>query len=72
MSAITSSLDALGALQVDVDLGGVDALGMLVEFGPAGAAPDRCHLRHLADQALGDQPEAVALGQRDAGVVVRG
>ena len=56
-------------LQVDVDLGRVDALGMLVHLGPAGAASDRRHLGHLADEAFGDEAEAVALGERDAGVV---
>ena len=32
----------------------VHAFGMLIEFGPAGAATDCLHLRHLADQALGN------------------
>jgi hypothetical protein len=52
-------------LERDLDLGGVDTLGMLVELGAAGAAADALHLRHLHDQALGDEPDPVALGQRD-------
>jgi hypothetical protein len=44
------------------------ALGMFIEFRPAGAPPDALHLRHIHDQAFGDQPDPVALGQRNAGV----
>ena len=61
-------LGAAAGLQIDVDLGGMHAFGMLVEFGAAGAAADELHLRHLQDQLLGDQADAVALGQRDAGI----
>ena len=55
-------------VEIDVDLGGMDAFGMLVEFGAAGAAADQLDLRHLHDQPLGDQPDAVAFRQRDAGI----
>ena len=41
MSAMISALRAAAGLQVDLDLGGMDALGMLVELGPARAAGDR-------------------------------
>ena len=42
-----------------------DALGMLVELGPARAAPDRGDLGDLQEQALGDQADPIALGERD-------
>ena len=47
MSAMISFFGAADGLQIDIDLGGVHAFGMLVEFGAAGAAADRLHLRHL-------------------------
>jgi hypothetical protein len=37
----------------------VDAFGVLVELGAAGAPPDRVHLRHLHDEALGDEAETM-------------
>ena len=46
----------------------MDAFGMLVELGASGAAPHRSHLRHVEDQAFGDETHAVGFGQRDAGV----
>ena len=57
---------AARALQVDVDLRRVHAFGVLVELGAPGAAADGLHLRHLQDQALGDEPDAIGLGKRDA------
>ena len=66
MSATISSLRRAARLQVDFDLGGVHAFGVLVELGAAGAPADGLHLRHLEDQALGDQADAVGLGERDA------
>ena len=64
-------LAALRAGQIDVDLGVVDALGVLIELGAAGAPAEALHLGNLHDQPLGDGAEAVGLGQRDAGVVLQ-
>ena len=64
-------LRARRAREVDVDLAVVDALGMLVELGAAGAAADRFDLRHLREQPLGQQAEPVRLGQRNAGIVLK-
>jgi hypothetical protein len=47
----------------------VDPLGVLVELRAPGAATDGHHLRHVRDEPLGDEAEAVALGQRDPGLV---
>ena len=44
----------------------MNALGMLVEFGAAGAPADRLHLRHLHDQSLGDGADAVRFRERNA------
>ena len=41
-------------LHVDLDIGGVDALGMLVELGPPGAPRHLPHLRHAQQQPFGD------------------
>ena len=49
------------------DLVGVHAFRVLVELGPAGAAADVAHLRHLHDQPLGHGAEARALVEADAG-----
>ena len=49
----------------------MDALGMLVELGAAGAPADRLHLRHVEHEPLGDQPDAVGFGKRDARVEQR-
>ncbi len=59
---------ATTGFEVDLDLGGVHALGMLVEFGAAGAAADDLHLGHLEHQPLGDQADAIRFGERDAGI----
>ena len=57
---------AARALQIDVDLGRMHALGVLVELGAPRAAADGLHLRHLQDQPLGDQPDPIGFGERDA------
>ena len=61
-------LRAAFGVKIDIDLGGVHALGMLVEFGTARAASDRLYLRDLHDQPLGDEPDPMALRQRDPGI----
>ncbi len=59
---------AIRGLQVDVDLGGVHAFGVLVELGAPGAAADLLHLGHLGDEPLGDRAHAVRFGERGARV----
>ena len=59
------------AREVDVDLAVMDALGVLVELGAAGAAPDRFDLRHLREQALGDEPEPMQFRERNARIVLK-
>ncbi len=54
--------------QVDIELAVVDALGVLVELGAAGAAADRAHLRHVGDNLLGEAADAIGFGQADAGL----
>ncbi len=49
--------------QVHVDLGRVHAFGMFVHLGAAGAASHLGHPGHFADEALGQRPHAVGLGQ---------
>ena len=68
ISATISVFGRVRRLQIDFEFGDVDALGMLVEFGAAGAPADRFHLRHLHDQAFGDRADAVGFGKRDAGI----
>ena len=53
-------------VEIDFDLRGMDALGMFVEFGAAGAASDRFDLGNLQQQLLGDQADAVGFRQRYA------
>ena len=61
-------LAAAALLQVDFDFRGVDAFGMLIEFGAAGAPAHSLDLRHLQHKLLGNQADAVRFGERDAGV----
>ena len=42
-------LAAAALLQVDFDVGGVHAFGMLIELGTTGAAADGLDLRHLRE-----------------------
>jgi hypothetical protein len=44
----------------------VHAFGVLVELGAPGAAADGLHFRHLQDQPLGDEADAIGFGERDA------
>jgi hypothetical protein len=46
-------------LQIDFDLGRVDAFRMFVELGATRASSHRLHLGHFHDQALSDQADAV-------------
>jgi hypothetical protein len=71
ISPITSSLLRSGALEVHVDLGGVDALRVLVELRAARAAPDGDHLRDVPDEVFRHQPQAVTLCESDARIVAR-
>ncbi len=64
-------LAALGARQIDVDLGVVDAFGMLVELGAAGAPPQAPGLGNLHDEPLGKRAQAIGFGKGDAGVVLQ-
>ena len=64
-------LRAFGGLEIDFDLGGVDAFCVLVEFGTSGAACHQLGLGHLHDQLLGNEADAVAFRQRDAGLEQR-
>jgi hypothetical protein len=41
----------------------MDALGVLIELGAAGAATDRLDLGHLRDQSLGHETQPVRLDQ---------
>ena len=56
-----------GRLQFDLDLRGVDALGVVVEFGAAGAAAGLPDLGDFLDEFLGEGADAVGLGEGDAG-----
>ena len=58
-------------LEIDIDLAEMNALGMLVELGAAGAAADRRDFRHVHQKTFGDQPEPVGLAQRNAGIVLQ-
>ena len=49
----------------------MDALGVLIELGPAGATPNGFDLRHLREQALGDQREPMRLGERNSRIVLK-
>src|SRR6266516_2658234 len=51
------------AREVHIDLAEMNALGVLIEFGAAGAATDRLDLGHLRDQPLGHETQPVRLGQ---------
>ena len=55
MSVTISSRLRLKLLQVNIDLGGVHTFGVLVELGASGAPAHGLDLRHLQQQALGDQ-----------------
>ena len=46
----------------------MNALGVLVELGPASPPTDGFYLGHLTHEALGDKAEPVRLGERDAGL----
>ena len=59
-------LAAAALLQVDLDFRGMDAFGMLVEFGAARAPAHGFDLGHAEDELFGNQADAVGLGQRDA------
>ena len=70
-SASSSCARAAGLAQADVDLGGLDALHVLVVLGAAGPARGRDHLR-LRQQDLLDAPaDLVGLRQRGAGQRIR-
>jgi hypothetical protein len=58
----------IAGVQVDVQLAGLHALGVFVQLGAAGAAAHALHLRYLQQQALGQLPDLVGLGQRGARV----
>ena len=68
MSATISVFGAADRLEIDFEIGRMDAFGMLVEFGAAGAPADRFHLGHIEEQPLGDQADAVRFGKRNAGI----
>ena len=53
-------------LELDIELGDVDALGMLVQFGPPGAPPHVVDFRQAAQRLLGRPGDADRLGQRHA------
>ena len=55
-------------LEVDFDLGGMHAFGVLIELGPPGAAADGFDLGHAENELLGDQADTVQLGKRYAGI----
>ncbi len=57
---------AIRLREVHVEFAIVDALGMLVELGPAGPAADGLHLGNLHYNFLGEAPDAVGLGKADA------
>ncbi len=46
----------------------MDALGVLVELGTAGAPAHGPDLRHVHDQPLGDEAHACGFGERDPGI----
>lgn len=58
-SSIMSTLGPASRFQIDLDLGGMNTLGMLVQLCPAGSPPDAFHLRYFEDQSLGDQSHPV-------------
>ena len=55
MSATISAFARDDGFEIDLDVGGMDALGVLVELGAAGAPAHRLDLRHVQDQPLGDE-----------------
>ena len=50
--------------QVEVELGGMHALGMFIQLGAAGAAADAAHFRDLHQQAFRHAAQRIALRQR--------
>ena len=58
---------ASAGLQADLQIGGMDPFGMLVELGAARAATDLVDLGDLHQQALGDGADASGFRERDAG-----
>ena len=48
-------LRPLRALEIDFELGGMDAFGVLVQFRAPGAPSDADHLRHVEQKAFGDR-----------------
>ncbi len=46
-------------LQINFDIGRMDAFGVLIQFGAAGSPPDALHLRHFKDEAFGDEAHPV-------------
>src|SRR5262249_5895073 len=56
-------------LEIDIDLAEMDALSVLVEFGPSGATADRSNLRNIHQKTLGNQAESIGLAKGDSGVV---
>jgi hypothetical protein len=62
---------ARGRLEIDIDLAEMNALRVLVEFRPSGAAADRRNLGYLHQKTFGNQPEAVGLVQRYPGIVLQ-
>ena len=67
---IDFGLRSCRAREVHIDFAEIDALGMLVEFGAAGAAPDRFHFGNLRKQTLGDEAEPMRLRKRNSGIVL--
>ncbi len=66
-----SALCAFRRSEIDVDFAVMHALGVLIEFGAAGAAPDRFHLRDLGQQLLRQQSEPMRFRERNAGIVLQ-
>ena len=55
-------------LQVDIDFGRMNPLGMLVKFGASGAPSYLHHLGHLTDQQFSQTAQAIRFIQRSAGI----
>ena len=70
ISATISVFARDDGLQIDFEFADMDAFGMFVEFGAAGAAADRLHLRHLHDQLFGDGADAVRFRERYARIEI--
>ena len=68
MSAMTASFDRSESLEVDVDLGRMDALGVLVEFR-APRAPTDGVPRALGIRAVRQSCRVDGLGQRNTRIV---